>query len=526
MQSLVQILRKNLGVLALMFSVGMSALLFMFAFQMLPIENTPLGLDWHTIWSGIQEGRVTFGSTSEQIGGFFTPPWGVLLLLPLGFLPFRESWGLFSFISILALFISVPRLKNHRLDILGIFLLVLSYPSLRNLADGNLEALVVAGVVLICAGYNQRRPIWLALGVLLAAVKFQETWLLGLVVVILVWRYWPRERQVRALVGLGVPVLLSLLLWGPAWVASILMDANGSVGLSSVMGRGSLIDITLAAALGRIGAPGWLIAFAWALVLGVTLWRLWVHPPGLVLALPEAAFLVGASMLLSPYVSGNSFLTIVAVGVIPLMQRRTAVGIGLILLVNLPFLLSSDWQYAWSSTYWTVLLLGVWGYTGWFGPDLFAGSLEQAFMPAPEPGRAARERAFLETALGQVEAALALQPADAAQPEQQALSQKRRILEWALNTAPQGEAAWHLGVLHHLLQRRWLAHQRKYAHLIWQRARYNRLELWKGRMMPPKPVPPCLVRDAFGQQWEVNRVLLDELARAAALLEKETKATL
>jgi len=356
--------RRIISIFILVGSLFLSGVLFITAFRQLPIENTSLGLDWRTIWEGIQHGRVTFGNTENGIGGMFTPPWGVLFLLPFGFLSFRDSWGIISLVTLISLVMSVPRLSNKKLDVMGTVLLILSFPALRNLADGNLEGLVVGGIILMLLGYNSSNPLVLSLGVLLATVKFQETWLLCLVAFYLIWRRWPTFHQGLVFTIIGVTVIFSVLLWGRDWVKAFVLNTPNMGGLSSAMGRGTLIDITASAALGRLGLPLWFISVTWIFLLGITLWLLRHHPPALSISWEYAAFLVAASMLLAPYVSGNSFLTIVAIGIIPLLRRNRFAAIALIILAYLPYLMSKNTLYYYQSYYWSFLLFVVWVVVG------------------------------------------------------------------------------------------------------------------------------------------------------------------
>lgn len=352
--------QKFTALLLLAVCILISAYLFLLAFRRLPVDNTTLGLDWRTIWEGIQRGQVTYGNTRDVIGGLYTPPWGILLLLPLGFLSFKDSWALFSFISTLLLILSVPRLKNNRLDFPAILLLVLSFPALRNLADGNMESLVITGIVLVMSAYNLNRPWLLAIGLLLATIKFQETWLFCLVALILILKNWSRPQLVRVFALLGGVVTFSMLLWGEAWLRALLGNPAGTPGLSSAMGRGSLIDITLAAALSRLGVPAWLIGGAWAALFLLTLGSLFYAPPKQALGWQHATLLVASSMLLAPYLSGNSVLTLTAVGIIPLFQQNRAAGLFALLLVNLPYLANREMMFWYSSYYWSMLLLLMW----------------------------------------------------------------------------------------------------------------------------------------------------------------------
>jgi hypothetical protein len=71
------------------------------------------------------------------------------------------------------------------------------------------------------------------------------------------------------------------------------------------------------------------------------------------------------SLLLAPYAAANSVLTVLAVGVIPLFQKRPWIGAVLIALINLPFVFPPDVQFNYSAWYTTALLLVIWGVLNW-----------------------------------------------------------------------------------------------------------------------------------------------------------------
>ena len=331
----------------------------MTAFRQIPVENTSLGLDWYTIWTGIQNGVISFGVPENEIGGMYTPPWGLFFLIPFGFLSFKDSWAIFSLITITILVLSVPK-KNERLDFVGIILLVTSFPAMRNLADGNLESIVIGGIILTGLGYQRKNPYLTALGILLASIKFQETWLYCFFLIYLIIRYWPFSKQVQMFLISGSVFILSMLFWGTDWIEAVFFSQNDGIGLSSTMGRGSIIDITMAASLNRLGIPGWFIWIMWILVLSLTIYLVFQFK-NIKLERGFMVILLTASMLLAPYVSGNSFLTIVAIGIIPLLQSNKLIGITLLVLTNAPYLASTEMLFNYQSYYWTFLLLVVWG---------------------------------------------------------------------------------------------------------------------------------------------------------------------
>jgi len=348
--------------LSAVFFVAVAAVI---VFRRLPIEGTSLGLDWKTIWDGIGRGDVVYGPQSDQIGGMYTPPWGILILFPLSLLPFRDSWALISLFTILTLIFLVPRRDNGRLDGVGILLLACSFPALRTLADGNLEAFVLAGSALLLRGMERRSPLLAAAGFMLATVKFQVIWL---AIIFLPWKLWQRFNwgEIVTFVGSAVfMVAISMLLWGRDWLLSLFGGAipweQGMVELAAGMGRGGVIDITLRSTLQRIDFPPVLITCVWLILVGAVIYVSVRKQRLMMMSLfPGFAFLLTSSILLAPYVSGDSFLCIYALAILPLIRENRTIGVILLLAVNLLFFVPRSLLFSYQSTYLTFLSLIVW----------------------------------------------------------------------------------------------------------------------------------------------------------------------
>jgi hypothetical protein len=336
-------------------------------FEGLPIEGTSLAIDWRALWLGIQGGTLRYGT------GLRNPPWSLLPLLPLGFLPLRASWGLLTLATLGTLVASVPRTSSHKVRWLGAFLLITSYPALRHVADGNLEGLVIAGILLVLVGYRAVSPWALAAGALLATAKMQETWFLMAAVGVYTLRTWSPRRWAAS--GLVVAVVLvPCMLWlGGDWL----------VALIGIPQRGSIMDSSLSATLSRLGLPFWVRVSLWAGVFVATLVvALTSHRS---VSREKAGLLISAALLLSPYSAGNSFLTVLAIGIIPLYQSRPRLGTVLIGLTNLPYLAlaAPDFWFWWSATYWTALLVLTW--------VVFAGHVHRLESRRDESGTGHRD---------------------------------------------------------------------------------------------------------------------------------------
>lgn len=287
-------------------------------FDRLPLENTSLGIDWIFIHQDIQNGQVQYNPGQD---GLRILPWSLPAIIPLGFLSFRSSWGLLTLGTLAVLVLSVPPMPRRVIRLLGIMALVASYLTLRHIADGNLEALVIGGVLLVLWGYRRQHSVALAGGFLLATAKIQETWLFVGIVGVLILRYFPPRKwlEIGAMLAL---VMAPTLLWkGAEWVQMA----------SRVPQGGGLTDMSLISTLNRLGL-GSLGPLFWGGVLVITL--IVALRSGATMNHAKAALLLTASMLLAPYTSGISNLTAYAFGVIPLLAVRPLLAVALIILVN------------------------------------------------------------------------------------------------------------------------------------------------------------------------------------------------
>lgn len=328
-----------------------AAVLAMSFFERIPIEGTSLAIDWKGILPGLKGGQITYAPLSS----LYIAPWDALLMAPLGFFSLGSSWGLLMLITTAILVVSVPSRAGKSIQWLTIFVLVTSWPAIRNTVDGNFEGLVVAGAALIVYGYRKQNPWWLGVGVLLATAKPQETWLLILVVSIFIVRGWAPRQWLRSGLVITVVALPTFLWLGGAWLGAI---------QSLFPPPGSLMDSSLSAALGRMGIGTWFtVAAGRGILIGISAYVLWVGTRAL--SREKAAMLICLSQLVAPYIAGNSYLTVVAIGIIPFLQSHWRLGLVLIILTDLPYLLSHDFLYYSGAYYTTGLLLLTWGIFCW-----------------------------------------------------------------------------------------------------------------------------------------------------------------
>lgn len=329
--------------LAVVAALGLAAALLVRGFARLPIADSGLAIDWKHIWSGTRHFSAHYGLTELR-----TPPWALPFLWPLSLLPLASSWALLGLLCLCVLALCVPRTGRLRWAA-GVLLLCSSYPALRQLADGNLELLVIGGILLLLAAARRYNAWLLAAGVLLASAKIQETWLFLLVYGWQTLRSWPRRPLLQA-AGQVLALALPLLAWkGSEWWLAMRTFPWG----------GTLIDSSLAAVSGRHAA--WLLWLLWPAVLAITLaalWRSGVHKASMLTQL-QAGALVAAGLLLAPYAASNSVLTPLALAGSALWAARPALGVLLFAAANIPYGLMGNlqWRLTQESDYWCAVLL-------------------------------------------------------------------------------------------------------------------------------------------------------------------------
>jgi len=273
---------------------------FALAFMNIDTSDNTLGID--IIFYAFEDWNIHY----DVVNGLRNPPWSVLPLIPLGQLPLQAAWGVMVYVTIIISILSVPVVRNKRLYMLAVILVVISFPSLRNIADANLVGVLVGGAVLTVAGYQRKNPVILALGVLFITVKPQACFVLLPVLALYLLFSWPPREWLKA-AGIVLLFVIPTMLWrGEQWLAAI----------GGTYQAGSIIDISISAALERTGVvPDVVIWFVMGLLLlaaGAISLR-----SQRILDREKAAMLMITSMLLAPYVAGNSVFTILAIGVIP-----------------------------------------------------------------------------------------------------------------------------------------------------------------------------------------------------------------
>jgi uncharacterized membrane protein len=316
-------------------------------FMRIPIAGTTLALDWISIRIGVKNWDLFYGAAS----GLRLPPWSGLLLVPAGMLPVQAGWGVIAFLTLAVVPLGLQRDRlEGRKFILAALALTLGFPVLRTIVDGNVEFLIVAGLLLLEAGILRRQPVVFVLGILLSATKVQETWILLLFLPLVAGRAWTARKWLETM-GLSALVVLPCMIWkGRDWIASVVTSQY----------RGSIMDSSLLNTVQRGGLSAGVAVGLWGVLLLLTVFIAAKYCRGY--SREAMAFFLSASLLLAPYTAGNNLIVVYVIGAVPLLLARRWEGAVLFGLINLPYLFLPfrDLMYWWSAPYWTLVLLVSW----------------------------------------------------------------------------------------------------------------------------------------------------------------------
>lgn len=338
---------RNTGITYLFVAscVILVALLLVAFFERITVLNG-WAIDWNAFYEAIRNGDIRY----SPLDGLRPPPWSMLPLLPLGFVSMRAGWGLLTLITMMILIASVP---PYRRRLIGLILLVVSFPAARVIVDGNFEGLIVGGILLMLYGYTRRQPVTLAIGVLIATIKPQTVFLLLAVLAIYVLQMWTPRLWLRCGLILAVVVGLTMLWRGQVWITAMFGD-------NFTRYTASLIDVTLLSTLSRAGITATLPRIAlWVGLVGTTLF-LTLFNSDRAMTREKVGLLTAASLLAAPYAAGNSLLVPFALAVIPLFLRKPLLGVAVVILVDAELLFNNGSNVSWISYYVTFLIILMW----------------------------------------------------------------------------------------------------------------------------------------------------------------------
>jgi hypothetical protein len=357
--------RKTTPVQYLIFGASLMLLAAMFVYlaSRLDVNDSRLAYDWKIFWHSMENGHMRWDLK------MFNPPWVVLFLLPLGFLPLSAGWGLLIFFTFTVLVFSVPPQYGHKRHLAGIVLLCTSFSTLRLLMEGNLEAIAVAAILALVYAYQNRLLLPFVLAALLCTVKPQIVFLFVPVVALYTVQTQERRFTVTASAAIAAIVVLSVVWAGKPWLEA--MDEQQFTYGMSLRETGE-----------RIGIPLLWIVPVQAVVILVTLFI--AYRGNRDFSREKLGLLISGSLLASPFSNGHSMLVLLALGILPLALARPRYGVPLFILFEIPYLMLLAGITGSTNSYWTLVLIVCWPI---FGALVYRGEYRSA-RPETDPAGA------------------------------------------------------------------------------------------------------------------------------------------
>lgn len=293
--------------------LGAAATLMMTAGALLGLGDAGLDapVDFHVFWAAARlalageplaafdTARIT-GVTGIADGGWMPwayPPGFLMLLAPLGALPFLAAWAAFTALSLVALMLAVRPLAAGRLQVACA--VALAPALLPGLLIGQTSTLWAAGLVAALAALGRGRP-WLA-GVFIGLLTLKPQLGLLIPVALLAQGAW------RAILSAALTALLlaalPTALFGTAYWPRMLetMGAHGDTVRGAIGALGLMISpYSFLAGLGLAEALA--LALQWALTaaLALAVWLAW--------RAPSASFDLRAAVLLTTIPLASPYL--------------------------------------------------------------------------------------------------------------------------------------------------------------------------------------------------------------------------
>jgi hypothetical protein len=198
------------------FSITVIALFLFFA-TVWPLTADYSYVFWPVVRSFIEGDTKLYDEFSR---GFFNAPWAIFILLPIGYLPVKYGQALLITIQLIGLVLAVDHFtekRNNKMDLLIIFLALANIHTFGLLASGNLDGLLVIGILASWMGAKDNKPILFGTGLWLLSIKPINILFAIPVLVKKIWG-WSMKDKLLSLGPLIVTILISFPVFGLNWI--------------------------------------------------------------------------------------------------------------------------------------------------------------------------------------------------------------------------------------------------------------------------------------------------------------------
>jgi hypothetical protein len=327
----------------------------------------PPGFDYTIFYTVSREwlaGKTNLFDSASPL--FYSPPWSLVLFVPLSLLPFALGQALLNVASLGGMLFAAHAVRGGgRLPPWALVLALANLAVLNLILVGNVDALALAGIGLAWLGLRRQRPWLLGAGWWFMSLKSVNVLPIAMA---FLWaiRRWPLSSWIKSLAPLGLSLVVSLAL-DPSWPVRYYQLVHHD----SLAGYTLVATIWRATAALRIPAivPALMGLAAAAACLALLMWR------GLTWA--TASLVLATTLSFTPYASGIHLVLLIPAFLF--VARRWVLGVVAYLLTWTP-LLRLVWGFgiSWLDALYPLCLLAFVWFSIWRDPP---AQLAEAAVP-------------------------------------------------------------------------------------------------------------------------------------------------
>lgn len=242
----------------------------------------------------------------------FYPPWSMIVIGPLGLLPLDIAHGFLLTGTIVLMVVAIRIFQDsQQIPTYSIFLALCNLHSFDLFIRGQIDAVVLLGVVLGFWAVRHRQPVALGFGFCLMAMKPPLNVALPALLYLISIRAWTRKEWA---VTLAIPLLMVLvfsLIVGLTWPLDFVRNVEAPVDYLSIsLWRGARL----------LGLPQWPIIMLALPAIGVFLRHAWQHgttPLSLSIAL-------ATNMTFTFYANGDHYILLIPALIVVIQYHKVA----------------------------------------------------------------------------------------------------------------------------------------------------------------------------------------------------------
>lgn len=260
----------------------------------------PLGPDYYYHYRPLADEWIS-GSWDMYSGRLYLayPPWSAVVIAPLGLLPLESGKAALFVFTLVCIGASLRLIYGRwRIPPWVLFASLANLFTFDALLRGQLDGVVLLGMVLAWWAARNRRPWLLSFALCVATIKPPINVALPLLVILFELRHWPRREIVAVAVLPILSVVGAFAVFGLNWPVDFLHNLQGPI---------NYLSISIWRAATSLGlSPVWIAALC-VLIIILVAHNVWRSP----LELRSLSIAVAANMLITPYANGDHYVLLI-----------------------------------------------------------------------------------------------------------------------------------------------------------------------------------------------------------------------